>query len=241
MNIGKTFYVAAFLVLSSCTLPVRAADRTITVQGFECGSGESVINWIITFTDSLGFGASNLTAGCVAIEDDDSDLQSVGVYAQLQQPNKPSTGFSKLTAYFKNISARDSYRHAEVRFRFRLTDNTLYSPVKTFAELGADAREQFQAIIVEAKDLPRDVSKATLESVAIYVVAGKDQGTKNLLMFGDIIVETTKDRFLCSKTLVDTKAVLGCQAIVDQGLRAGWPRPRPIRPIRPIRPDRRAR
>ncbi len=236
MNTNKLVpsIMITLITLASIALPAaRAATLPISVKAFKCGSEESSIVWSSNGnTSNQGFGGSKLTAITVAYSFGGSP-ESVGVFAQLQQlPQPPSsaTGFRKFSAFVQDFSAaRESYSHAQVRFRFRLSDNSLFISTKNLTDLGISKADGFwQTINAQPSNFAKDVSSANLEDVAIYVNAGGSNGTKNFLQFGDITVETGQDTFRPSTVSVDKSLQAGCEAITEPGV--GGPPPPPPPP-----------
>lgn len=226
MNIRKTLRnaITGVFIMSTVSLPVAADTLPMSIKGFMCGGEDGTIIW--TPSPTNGFGGGKLTAGAVALSSV-KDLELVGVLAD---PDSESSGFRKFSAFIKILSMpRESEKHAEVQFRFRLSDNSLYFPTKRLDALGlAGFTDDWQQITVEAQAFDKDVSTATLEKVALYVIAGGTEGTKNLLLFGDITIETQND--VLRPTTINTKDVAGCEAIKN-GVRLVNRRPRPQRSI----------
>lgn len=214
MNFRKMFrYAFPFVfIMSAVSLPAAAATLPISVKGFKCGSEDAVINWITSSTGPIDISANGILGKYAPVAEAHSvqGLEAAGIVAL---PQSGVVGFRKLSAFVRIMSQiRESEKHSVVQFRFRLSDNSLYVPTKRLSDLGVDGSSNyFQQITVLANAFDKDVSSATLENVALYVLAGGNEGVKNLLMFGDLTIESQNDVF--RPDTIDLHNVAGCEAI----------------------------
>lgn len=210
MYLRKIFrYAFPFVfIMSAVSLPVEAATLPLSLKGFICGSGDAEVHWLQQNNNNAILGKYFLGAEVLSAQ----GLEAAGILAQ---PQTGVVGFRKFSSYVRIISPRfESEKHSVVQFRFRLSDNSLYVPTKRLSELGVDGTSSsYQQITVLADGFDKDVSSATLENVALYVMAGGTEGLRNILWFGDITIESQTDVFRPEAIFVDVSNLAGCEAI----------------------------